>query len=211
MSLTRRALSGVAVAAVMLLLTAAPARANTITVQLAGGSPFACDGVWCWEYQIAVDDISYISSGAAPGAVTPVHTDPGVIADYFTVFDFYGFTGVVTTPVNWAFQSLNIGSRPSNVIVTDDAAVPNLTWYYTGPRLEGPLTIGGFIARSIYSTPNPGGEFGSEDHAVADDLTNQARGFVPVPQQVVPEPGSMFLFGMGLLGLAGVVRRRRQQ
>src|SRR5689334_9422647 len=87
--------------------------ADTITVTSAG----VVGNVW--SYTIAEDASGTINAGAPPGPVTNFNSPGTATADYFTVFDFVGFTGTVTTPPGWAFQSAMVGSRPDTQNVPD--------------------------------------------------------------------------------------------
>src|SRR5712691_2646935 len=56
-----------------------------------------------------------------------------VSGNFFTIYDFAGFTGTHSQPLNWMFSSALIGTTPSTVLPVDSGAQPNLTWTYTGP------------------------------------------------------------------------------
>jgi hypothetical protein len=187
------------------------ASANTITVTSAGVTG---TGPFVWAYTASEDSGGLIQTGAVPGITTQLTDMGSVTADYFTIYDFVGFTGVVTTPAGWAFESRLLGSTGSNVVVTDSGSISNLTWYYIGAPTVGPLTVTGFSATSTLGLPSlVHGNWASEDTQNGGGLaghSNEAVGQVDTPGSV-PEPASMLLLGSGLIGLAAKARRRLQR
>lgn len=141
-------------------------------------------------------------------------------AEYFTIYDFNGFTGVASSPAGWTFEMNFSGRTPSNILATDDGSIPNLTWIYTGSTdVAGGTTISGFSATSIFGPTTVEGMFSSQSTNNTGDTTVQGTwvqnvGFVGVPNpndlpgDEIPEPMTMGLMGSGLLGFA-LLRRRK--
>jgi hypothetical protein len=134
-----------------------------------------------------------------------------VSGSFFTIYDFQGFTGTHSQPVNWSFSSALIGLTPATVIVPDSGSLPNLTWTYTGPNtVAGPMDLGLFTADSTLNQTILG-RFSGEGIKVDDSQPDNGTlldndGFVAVP--FVPEPCTMALLGLGMAPLVGGLRRR---
>src|SRR5437773_9962611 len=97
---TRQMVTGIAATAI-LIIGASSAKADTITVTLGSASA----GVF--NYIISEDAAGRISDGGSvpTGPTTPFISNGTLFDDYFTIYDFVGFTGVFTSPAGWAFES----------------------------------------------------------------------------------------------------------
>jgi hypothetical protein len=134
--------------------------------------------------------------------------------DYFTIYDFAGFVdGTNAQPDGWKFSSANVGPTPAFLAPDDSPLVPNLTWTYSGPMMDGTKAgLGNFWAVSLYGTTTDS-MFTALTHRTSDGKfdSNITPTTVPVPAPPppgVPEPATLALAGLGLPLLA-LARRRK--
>jgi len=136
----------------------------------------------------------------------------------FTIYDFAlvpdTYANRLMAPTGW---SADVSVAPAPTGITDNPALPNISFTYTGPTMAGTGEISGFSGMSFFSGIALG-QFYS-----ASGVTTQSGGLgtviclgpvdVPGPGQGdvgdVPEPVSMGMLGGGLLGL-GLLRLRRK-
>ncbi len=199
----------VALTAVAFLAVAAQtARADIAVdfVSVTGSGPFT------WTYDATLAPRSEVE---AP----PVLPRPANTLNFFTIYDFNGFTGVETHPMGWAFSSALVGLTPAGQAPADSPAVLNLTWSYVGPptEIEGSLTtttdLGLFTAESIYGNPTSvvtaaasERQIGAADtEALEVDANNSSLTLGPG----TPEPMSLTLLCIGAPVLGAYVLRRR--
>lgn len=145
---------------------------------------------------------------------TSGHIEPG---DGFTIFDFGGYTGVISTPANWILDSADPLNNPWGVAPGgfDDPALPNLTFVYTGGTIHtefGRVELGLFVIGTT-STSLAIDDWTSRDHSITPNGDQWVLGRphtdeILVPASVVPDGGmTLALLGMGLLGLNQVRRK----
>src|SRR6266478_3015830 len=111
-------------------------------VSVTGSGPFT------WTYDATLQPGSEVTVAPIPA--------PANTSNFFTIYDFAGFTGVQTHPVGWAFSTALVGQTPAGTAPSDSPTVLNLTWTYVGPPAENegsPTTatdLGLFTAGSVY-------------------------------------------------------------
>jgi len=138
--------------------------------------------------------------------------------DYFTIYDFNGYVaGSEFAPADWAISVQNVGVTPAGQLLTDNPAVVNLTFTYTGAAsIIGPVNplggIGAFGADSSSVAINALGQYASQTHkhnpGKPDNNTLQSnQGFLVTPA-AVPETSSLMLLVPGLVPLGILLRRR---
>jgi hypothetical protein len=142
---------------------------------------------------------------------TDAYIKPG---DYFTIYDFAGFVpGSMSTASGWttSVAAVTLGTK---TVPTDNPALPNLTWTYNGPQINGQKGLGNF---SAVSTENnfQYNSFTAQTHRVVDGHVdnNITDVQIPVPGAKTPEPASLALMGIGLplVSALKLLRRRRNK
>ena len=85
----------------------------------------------------------------------------------------------------------------------------NFGWFWANPVLGGPSVgsenFGGVVSTGV--GPNGGPHYGPWNRALDGQRLEQDFAF---RINIVPEPSTWALFGLGMLGLAGIARRRRK-
>ena len=137
----------------------------------------------------------YLANGFWDGALGPM-------AGVNDSFDVYGVTDTMTfafsSPVAWVggfFNYVPGGTTPTTLSVWDTSN--NLIESYNLTFLTGGGTNSGEWIRFVESTPI--GSFTMTGNYVG--VTGQAV-------SAIPEPGTLVMFGSGLLGLVGIARRK---
>ena len=141
--------------------------------------------------------------------------------DYFTIYDFGGyvagsqFASPAADTGDWTMTTDSV-PVPIGLSPNDDAAVPNLTFKYTGPSvLVGGLGLGNFGAASTvgssvtteFTAQNRQFSTGELDRNIVDTIAPGS----PLPPDNppgVPEPTTLALAGIGLPLLAAARRFR---
>jgi hypothetical protein len=137
-----------------------------------------------------------------------------VSGNFVTLYDVYNpamttFSFNSSVPVGViASTTAGTGVTPALVTPTDNPAFNNITFTYTDGTSTTDLTITvAFTLSGNFAGPTRIGQYTSIDNIPLG--TNNQIGPVVLPTPIaVPEPGSVILMGLGLLGVAGVSRRR---
>jgi hypothetical protein len=174
--------------------------ANASIAVALDGSPEFNGTDYSWTYD------ANLGSGEGMGYGTP---------SFFTIYDFVGLDSVISAPTDWTYSIQLLGITPSTVSVPDNPDIENVTFYYNGPQVNGPQSLGDFVISSAdgaegtgnyaYQTGTAGGIQAPKDASSVD----QGSGSLTVPTTATPEPklGLVMALGAGLLGLAA--RRRK--
>ncbi|MBA2585696.1 MAG: hypothetical protein H0U99_04355 [Chthoniobacterales bacterium] len=129
--------------------------------------------------------------------------------DFFTIYDFGSIISVTNTqPAGWTFSSQNLGITPPSLVgaagLTDNGAVLNLSWAYSGPTIIGPQALGVFSVQTTVNstrisqftaeaTRSTGPEVGSK-------IDNIGEVTVPVPEMSALTP-MLAICGLTIVGL----------
>ena len=124
--------------------------------------------------------------------------------DYFTVYDFAGYTGSASAPAGWTLTMSNTGTTPSGISVTDSSSTVNLTWTYTGDTtLQGATgqsyDVGTFSASSSDSAGTT--SFAGQSHLAngqSDNNVTTTTGPTDSSTPQTPEPATLILLGLAL-------------
>ncbi len=192
----------------------------SITPALNGGSPTeVAPGVYNWSYNIAVNANETLDPSATTNE-TCLGGTPCAFGTFFTIYDVNGLITVgpyaPTDPSGWGSAIQFTGITPSGQLLTDDPAVENITFYYTGATTNGPTVISAFTYDSTNGTPIDG-TFSYQDTKIQTLTLDQGQGPILIPSATsgplggVPEPASVLLIGGGLIAFALVGRRRARQ
>jgi len=139
--------------------------------------------------------------------------------DFLTLYDFNaGVTTVATQIVLGGASGLtatvqNVGITPPGGLVnpTDNSGISNITFTYGGPTLTANTTF----TATITTTGGPYIATRLGQYTSTDTLTtigdNQQIGPVNLPTLAIPEPASVVMLGLGIVGVAGIGHLRSRK
>lgn len=217
---------GLAAVAVLMLGTAQMSRADLIIQYSLNGAPTVTQNCG------VVTSCTVTLAGTVNGSIQANANLPGspiaaLNQQANTVFNNSGTTAanIAVTVISTGFTQ-PLAPPPLSLTVggTTNISLPNSTFSYTaggggnatngltittGPLSCGPITTQSTTCVSPAITFSPTGTFSlisTGDFSLGANSSINAT--TTVTASAVPEPGSIMLFGSGLVGLAGVIRRK---
>ncbi len=139
--------------------------------------------------------------------------DHGIFETYFYEFSFtFNDAGGISinqkteySPEIKAIQALAVGSLDPGINVQTDESLPNAPMLYADFAVDVSGMDGGYgIHFDLYTLNSDGkiDEFAPFSHDAESGI------FSDLPELSVPEPATFALFGFGLIGLAGIGRKK---
>jgi hypothetical protein len=174
------------------------ARADIIPT-LSPSAPAPAVGGFTWNYSVNVTLDQRVTTG-----------------DFFTIYDFGSFTaGSNLQPVGWTFSSSLTGITPALVLPTDNPALLNLTWTYTGTtEINGAAALGNFsvVAATDQLRASDFAAEATRNGGLNDGSKVDNVGQISVP---IPEMSALFpilsVCGAGIVASIPSVLRRRKK
>jgi len=153
---------------------------------------------------------SFIPSAPLTANIGNVGIVPtGSTPDSFNV----NYTDVITitNPLGGATGTLTVTGtlRAVGVLVTGGSFAGTLTNLYNPPFTVGPITIGGTAFSANFGTGQVNDLFGNPTIGQPVGGIGSGNLGANITSSVIPEPASVVMLGMGLLGVAGISLRRR--
>jgi hypothetical protein len=136
--------------------------------------------------------------------------------DFFTIYDFGTFNpGSNLQPTGWTFSSALTGTNPALVIPTDNPALLNLTWTYTGTTtINGAQALGDFsviAATNLLSTSDFAAQATrSSGPTAGTKVDNVGQISVPIPEMSALFP-ILSVCGAGVVASIPSLLRRRKK
>jgi PEP-CTERM motif len=184
-----------------------------IIPSLDSGNPVdLMNGTFAFNYTLSLSNLERLDPVATSSTTCPPNgnTQCNPPGTFFTIYDIPGFVSANTVASGWKTTLQLTGITPS-LENPGDSGLPNVTFTYTGPVVNGPVEISSFQIISTDSVMAVGtyASQATENIGILSGTTDQAIGSVEIPAGTssVPEPASLTLISVGLVGLA-VTRKR---
>jgi hypothetical protein len=123
-------------------------------------------------------------------------TSSGLVFDAGQTITFTGLADVTGAFADPPFQFFDVTFTSTSVTFTNESGI-GTTFTFLGPRIDNDVF-------TIDSTA----PLGSITYTAETDNEGILTGSLEGPAAVTPEPSTLALFGTGILGLAGVARRK---
>lgn len=188
-----------------LVLLAAAGTANASIIPTLTAPPSATgSGDFSWIYDATLASDQALLSG-----------------NYFTIYDFAGYTGFGAIPASWTVSTALLGQTPALVNPVDDPTIINVTFTWTGAPVNwtapySEVELGNFELFSTYDKASTFGSFaslGTKNNGPSRGTDIGTVGSLTVPSPggnvVVPEPATWALLVAGFT-LVGTAMRRRK-